>query len=49
MDILILLLRLKGQEEVLNLIEHHFFLFHVVCDEGQYLDWEYILCDELTS
>lgn len=49
MNILILLLRLKGHEEVLNFIEHHFFLVHDVCVEGQYLYWAQILCDELTS
>ena len=48
MDILTLLLRLKGREEILKFIEHHFFLVKAICVEDMQMNWEQIICDELT-
>lgn len=48
-DILALLLRLKGKEEILDFIEHHFFLVQAICAEVMQIDWAQIICDELAS
>lgn len=48
-DILSFLLRIKGKEEILELIEHHFFLVQAICVEGMQIDWAQIICDELSS
>ena len=37
-DILTLFLRLKGKEEILEFIEHHFFLVQAICAKGIKID-----------
>lgn len=49
MDILALLLRLKGKEEILDFTKHHFFLVQVVCAKGLKIDWAQIICEELAT
>ena len=48
-DILARLLRLKGREEILDFIEHHFFLVHAICAEGLQIDWAEIIREEPAS
>ena len=49
LDILDLLLRLKGASEVLNFEENYFYLVKVIYVEGKYIDWAHIMCDKVTS
>lgn len=48
-DFLVLLVRIKGHEEVLNFIKHHFFLVQTICAYGQCIGSAQIICDELCS
>ena len=38
-DILAMLVRLKGKEEILDFIEHHFYLVQAICAKGLQIDW----------
>jgi hypothetical protein len=48
-DILSLLLKFKGKEEILEFIEHHFFLVQAIYTKGMQIDWAQIISNELAS
>ena len=48
-DILVPLHQLKGKEDVLNFVEHYYYLMQVVCAESEYVDEAQIMSDQLAS
>lgn len=48
-DILVLIHRLRGEEEALNFVEQFFFLVQVIYVDEQYIDWAQLVSEILSS